>query len=817
MTQKTILFLLTALLLSASSFAQTAPTQQAKINIIVDREAIRFAPQELAQELRLVVTDQSGAELYDSGPLSVSTLDWLMRDSKGEAVKGGLYLYTLTIKDTAGELSQRRGYLIVNRAGDADRVYVATSEKIGIGASGDGAQLTVVGDGKETVADAQVQSTASRTVETREGIQRDAQGRSLAEQTEPAQKNSAGGLGPPIKTNIPDDLVVNGNLIFTPAPARDITMQNNNFGLRFYGAPTLTNSPAAAAIQFWGNNSNFPGQLYLDAGATDLGALIIRTAPTGGTIAERLRVTAGGNVGIGTPIPAAKLHVAGGDILFENKWRTETTTVNSPPVPGPPNLIGGFLGTGSGGAMPGNRVTAGVVGATIGGGGFNGTITFPSFGTLSADVSNRVTDWFGTVGGGWQNRAGNDDATPDNVYAATVGGGQHNTASNIFATVGGGLNNTAEASSATVGGGQNNTATGQQSTVGGGASNWASGNYATVGGGFGNPASGNFAATMGGENNTASGARATVGGGRLNTAAGDYSFAAGRRAKANHHGAFVWADSTDVDFASTANNQFLIRAAGGVGIDTAPTAKLHIAANAGQILIGHAGCDPGYTGIGFAASLAGCNNYSLLGNGTDTIINRPSGGALAFREGNTDQMTIAAGGLVTISGLVTINSLYSFNNVCTNEFKQLVSCGTSSLRYKTDIMPFTGGLEVVKRLRPISFTWKQGGTRDIGFGAEEVAQVEPLFTFSNDKGEIEGVKYDRVGVVLVNAVKEQQAQVEQQKAQITRLQQQKAALERHNAEQDARLRALEQQLRLLAGQATQRGNARASASHSLRR
>ena len=59
---------------------------------------------------------------------------------------------------------------------------------------------------------------------------------------------------------------------------------------------------------------------------------------------------------------------------------------------------------------------------------------------------------------------------------------------------------------------------------------------------------------------------ATVPGGRDNVGGGDYSFAAGRRAKANHQGSFVWADSTDADLASSGNNQFLIRATGGVGI-----------------------------------------------------------------------------------------------------------------------------------------------------------------------------------------------------------------------------------------------------------
>ncbi len=63
-----------------------------------------------------------------------------------------------------------------------------------------------------------------------------------------------------------------------------------------------------------------------------------------------------------------------------------------------------------------------------------------------------------------------------------------------------------------------------------------------------------------------------------------------------------------------------------VGIGpTAPAGRLHIAVNSGQILLGNAGCSPGFTGLGFAPSLSGCANYSLLGDGTNTMINRPTG------------------------------------------------------------------------------------------------------------------------------------------------------------------------------------------------
>ena len=126
--------------------------------------------------------------------------------------------------------------------------------------------------------------------------------------------------------------------------------------------------------------------------------------------------------------------------------------------------------------------------------------------------------------------------------------------------IGGYVGNAADAAAtgATIGGGGND-----------GAENRVLGNYGTVSGGLGNTAAGPYASVGGGYANEARGNWSTVAGGSRNTAAGDYSFAAGRQAKANHVGSFVWSDSGSLsNFPSTANNQFLIRAAGGVGIGT---------------------------------------------------------------------------------------------------------------------------------------------------------------------------------------------------------------------------------------------------------
>ena len=62
--------------------------------------------------------------------------------------------------------------------------------------------------------------------------------------------------------------------------------------------------------------------------------------------------------------------------------------------------------------------------------------------------------------------------------------------------------------------------------------------------------------------------------------------------------------------------------------------------------------------------------------------------------------------------------------------------------------------------------------KDVGFGAEDVAKINPLFVSFNDKGEVEGVKYDRLSVAFVNAFKEQQTQIETQNVQIEKQQKQ---------------------------------------------
>ena len=83
-----------------------------------------------------------------------------------------------------------------------------------------------------------------------------------------------------------------------------------------------------------------------------------------------------------------------------------------------------------------------------------------------------------------------------------------------------------------------------------------------------------YSSTASGDYSTAIGYSSTVSGsyslaiGTSDLAKGDFSFAVGTSAKATNNGAFVWADSNGSDFSSTADNQFSVRASGGVRLVT---------------------------------------------------------------------------------------------------------------------------------------------------------------------------------------------------------------------------------------------------------
>ncbi|MEE4304083.1 MAG: tail fiber domain-containing protein [Wenzhouxiangella sp.] len=271
-----------------------------------------------------------------------------------------------------------------------------------------------------------------------------------------------------------------------------------------------------------------------------------------------------------------------------------------------------------------------------------------------------------------------------------------------------------------------------------GVAHQASGAYSFIGGGQSNVASGPLASIGGGSDNTASGAYSFIGGGFLNTASGSASFAAGFRANAMHDGTFVWADDGP-SFESTGEDQFLIRAGGGVGIGTdSPTRDLHIK---------QASTDNGSIGLQIERSGTSTNNWGFYIATSDN---------LGFRYNDNLVARIDTSG----------------------QFATL-----SDARHKTDIGPIENPLTRLLALEPAQYRMRTGmadSQPSLGLIAQQVRDVIP--TAVSESEETLGIRYNQITALNTASIIELHAAAQADRNQISQLRDENKALRTQLAE-----------------------------------
>ena len=163
------------------------------------------------------------------------------------------------------------------------------------------------------------------------------------------------------------------------------------------------------------------------------------------------------------------------------------------------------------------------------------------------------------------------------------------------------------------------------------------------------------------------------------------------------------------------------------------------------------------------------NAFKYIGTAAATVYQQRLGehrwsGAASGTAGNTANMTQhmtldSSGNLLvgTTSGSdkVTVNGTVSATNFNT----------TSDATLKTNVETLTGSLDAVKSLRGVSFDWLENGNSEVGVIAQEVEAVLPDVVSTNDQG-IKSVKYGNMVALLIEAMKEQQAQIDELKAKL---------------------------------------------------
>ena len=79
----------------------------------------------------------------------------------------------------------------------------------------------------------------------------------------------------------------------------------------------------------------------------------------------------------------------------------------------------------------------------------------------------------------------------------------------------------------------------------------------------------------------------------------------------------------------------------------------------------------------------------------------------------------------------------------------------SDIRLKKDVKDITNGLEIINKLRPVSFKWKKNNNESIGFIAQEIEEVLPEFVRDTRlNGEtIKTIKQDKLIPYIVDSIK----------------------------------------------------------------
>lgn len=254
------------------------------------------------------------------------------------------------------------------------------------------------------------------------------------------------------------------------------------------------------------------------------------------------------------------------------------------------------------------------------------------------------------------------------------------------------------------------------------------------------------------------------------------------------------------------------RVTGNATVDGAISANsLSIAGNASASGTVSAGA----LSIAANSSVGGAGTLHIQANAGGLLHLNPWANDVYIGAGTETPGRLFAKGIVVVgtTALVTSDASVKFQVDGNGRFRGHVLANSFTLasdsRLKTSITPLIGGLEKVRKLHGVTYEWRQdvdprwagpASRREIGLIAQEVKKVVPELVREIGDGYL-GVNYSAAVPLLVEAIKEQQVEVEAAAKEISELRSKNAALAAEVAELrksrdklDARLAAIETML-----------------------
>ena len=315
----------------------------------------------------------------------------------------------------------------------------------------------------------------------------------------------------------------------------------------------------------------------------------------------------------------------------------------------------------------------------------------------------------------------------------------------------------------------------------------------------------NEAIIVGGANSVINklGYRSAIVAGAGNSINSSYSFASGFGSRVDHDGGWVWNDQSSFNtadsYATTAENQFIIRAEGGFGLGTnAPASQMHIKGQGRTfgVLMDEVvlTVEPKQTtgDVSLAINRLDSTKESALAFTTnkspDFDVRSVNGSALDFNSYESGSASFMMRINDSITNRIDFNtnlepqsdnifdigsSSFKFANMyattmIANNFAQ-----TSDRRLKENINNLNYGLSEILNIKPVSYQMINDGkdTVHLGLIAQEVELIIPeIVNKADDKNQTRSMRYAELVPVLIKATQEQQMLIDQQNKQIIELQ-----------------------------------------------
>lgn len=189
------------------------------------------------------------------------------------------------------------------------------------------------------------------------------------------------------------------------------------------------------------------------------------------------------------------------------------------------------------------------------------------------------------------------------------------------------------------------------------------------------------------------------------------------------------------------------------------------------------------TVLGNPDSWVGTDPILVIGNGTSTVM-------------RNDALVIYKNGSMKVDGSLYPNDATgSYLGTSTNTWQAVYAINgaiqTSDARLKKDINNLNYGLKDILKLRPVSFTWKEGKDQNIKLGlvAQEVQPIiNEVVDVGDDQNKTLGINYSSLIPVLIKSIQEQQTIIEEQKAKNTELENQLIQISKKLEELEKRIK-----------------------------